>query len=118
MPTPTTAPCRRRLGGGAGRKRGGFPVTLRALATVPGEVTQMDVRSVPASADEERRLPPGPRTPLLIPIGSAAAALSVSARHLSNLVSRGYVKTVRLGRRRMIPAAELQRLAEHGTEAP
>lgn len=48
------------------------------------------------------------------PIPHAAAFLSVSARHLARLLDAGKVKSVRLGRRRLIPDAEVQRLAREG----
>jgi excisionase family DNA binding protein len=48
------------------------------------------------------------------PIPDAAAFLSVSPRHLSRLLDAGKVRSVRLGRRRLIPDAEVQRLAREG----
>jgi excisionase family DNA binding protein len=48
------------------------------------------------------------------PIPDAAAFLSISPRHLSRLLDAGKVTSVRLGRRRLIPDAEVQRLAREG----
>lgn len=48
------------------------------------------------------------------PIPEAAAFLAVSERHLYRLLDAGKLKSVRLGRRRLIPDAEVQRLARSG----
>lgn len=48
------------------------------------------------------------------PIPDAAAFLAVSARHLARLLDARKVKSVRLGRRRLIPDAEVRRLAQEG----
>jgi excisionase family DNA binding protein len=45
------------------------------------------------------------------PIGEAATFLSVSERHVHRLLDANKVRSVRLGRRRLIPDAEVQRLA-------
>jgi excisionase family DNA binding protein len=52
------------------------------------------------------------------PIPDAAAYLSVSARHLWRLIDAGEVKAVRLGRRVLIPADELNRIATQGCGTP
>lgn len=58
---------------------------------------------------------PSPRTPgSPWPIADAATFLSISERHLHRLLDAGKVKSVRLGRRRLIPDAEVQRLAREG----
>ncbi|OWK41280.1 helix-turn-helix domain-containing protein [Fimbriiglobus ruber] len=58
--------------------------------------------------------PPG-RTPgAPWPIPDAAAFLSISERHMHRLIDAKKVKAVRLGRRRLIPDAEVQRLASNG----
>lgn len=54
--------------------------------------------------------PPG--SPWSIP--EAARFLGVSERHLYRLIDADKVKSVRLGRRRLIPAAEVERLAGRG----
>jgi excisionase family DNA binding protein len=51
------------------------------------------------------------------PFAEAAAYLSVSLRHLVRLADAEKVKTIRLGRRRMIPDSEVRRLATEGTAA-
>ena len=48
------------------------------------------------------------------PISGAATFLSISERHLHRLIDANKVRTVRLGRRRLIPDAEVQRLAREG----
>jgi excisionase family DNA binding protein len=53
-----------------------------------------------------------PGSPWSIP--EAAAFLTVSERHLYRLLDAGKVRSVRLGRRRLIPDAEVQRLARAG----
>ncbi len=52
------------------------------------------------------------------PVPDAAAYLSVSARHLRRLIEAGDVKVVRLGRRVLIPADELNRIASQGCGTP
>lgn len=48
------------------------------------------------------------------PIPEAAAFLSVSARHLHRLIDARKVKSILLGRRRLLPDSEVQRLAQEG----
>ena len=48
------------------------------------------------------------------PIPDAAAFLTISQRHLHRLLDAGKVRSVRLGRRRLIPDAEVLRLAREG----
>ena len=48
------------------------------------------------------------------PIPEAATFLSISERHLHRLIDAGKVKSVRLGRRRLVPDTEVQRLAREG----
>ena len=48
------------------------------------------------------------------PIPDAAKFLTVSERHLQRLLNAGKVRSVRLGRRRLIPDAEVRRLADEG----
>jgi len=48
------------------------------------------------------------------PIPEAAAFLRVSERHVYRLIDARKVKAVRLGRRRLIPDAEVRRLARDG----
>ena len=47
-------------------------------------------------------------------IPDAAAFLGVSARHLLRLLDAEKVRSVRLGRRRLIPDDEVRRLARQG----
>jgi excisionase family DNA binding protein len=48
--------------------------------------------------------------PLAYGVAAAASALDVSTRTISKLISSGQLRTTRIGRRRIIPASELQRL--------
>ncbi len=68
---------------------------------------------MPAPADTARpdlARPPGSPWPF----DTAAGYLAVSVRHLMRLADMNRVKTIRLGRRRLIPDAEIQRLASEG----
>jgi excisionase family DNA binding protein len=57
--------------------------------------------------------------PLLSPKREAARALAISVRTLETLIALGELKSIRVGRRRLIPTAELQRFArrDHQTDA-
>jgi excisionase family DNA binding protein len=65
-------------------------------------------------------LTPSPLSPSPRPSGApwafadAAQFLSVSLRHLIRLADANKVKSIRFGRRRMIPDSEVQRLASEG----
>lgn len=48
------------------------------------------------------------------PITDAAQFLRVSTRHIHRLLDAGKVRSLRLGRRRLIPDTEVQRLAREG----
>lgn len=48
------------------------------------------------------------------PLPEAARFLSVSARHLVRLADAGKLNSIRIGARRFIPDAEVQRLAREG----
>lgn len=64
----------------------------------------------PAADPAGTARPPG--APWAIP--DAAAFLAVSERHLSRLLTANRVRSVRLGRRRLIPDDEVRRLAREG----
>jgi excisionase family DNA binding protein len=51
------------------------------------------------------------------PIADAADYLCVSLRHLVRLADAQKVKTIRFGRRRMVPDFEVRRLAAEGVTA-
>jgi len=51
------------------------------------------------------------------PIPDAASYLAVSMRHLIRLIDAGKVRSIRLGRRVLIPADEIARLAREGCKA-
>ena len=53
-----------------------------------------------------------PGAPWAIP--DAAKFLSVSERHLYRLLDANKVRSVRIGRRRLLPDAEVRRLAHDG----
>ena len=65
---------------------------------------------------------PAPTTPPASPaesgapwsIPDAAGFLRISPRHLYRLLDANKVRSVRLGRRRLIPGHEVQRLAREG----
>jgi excisionase family DNA binding protein len=48
------------------------------------------------------------------PIPDAAGYLAVSTRHLIRLIDAGKVRSIRLGRRVLIPDAEVRRIAAEG----
>lgn len=48
------------------------------------------------------------------PIPDAAAFLAISDRHLWRLIDGGRVRAIRIGRRVLVPDAEMQRLAREG----
>jgi len=48
------------------------------------------------------------------PFAEAARYLGVSVRHLHRLADLERVRTIRLGRRRLVPDGEVQRLARDG----
>lgn len=52
---------------------------------------------------------------LLLSIDDSAHSLNISGRHLRDLISRGQVRAVRIGRRVLIPRQELERVAREGT---
>ena len=54
--------------------------------------------------------PPG--APWSVP--EAAKFLTISERHLYRLIDAGKVRAVRIGRRRLVPDPEVQRLAREG----
>lgn len=45
-------------------------------------------------------------------VKEAAEMLSITRKHLYTLIGRGEISTVTIGRRRLIPAAELDRFVE------
>jgi excisionase family DNA binding protein len=48
--------------------------------------------------------------PLAVRIGDAATLLGVTRQHLYHLVARGELRTVTLGRARLVPMSELRRI--------
>lgn len=53
--------------------------------------------------------------PQLISTSAAARALGISERHLRGLTERGRLRIVRLGRRVLVPIAEVERLVAEGS---
>jgi excisionase family DNA binding protein len=49
------------------------------------------------------------------PFREAAPYLGVSVPHLIRMADRNLVRTIRIGRRRLLPAWEVERLATDGT---
>lgn len=52
--------------------------------------------------------------PAALSIPEAAAQLGISRSHLYGLLDAGVIRSVRLGRRRLIPASEIDRVLEEG----
>jgi len=50
----------------------------------------------------------------LLSVVEAAAALSLSQRYVAMLVRAGRIRSVRVGRRRLIPVGEIERIAREG----
>ena len=48
------------------------------------------------------------------PFADAARHLHISLRHLIRLADAGQIRSIRFGRRRLIPAVEMDRLAQEG----
>jgi excisionase family DNA binding protein len=66
-------------------------------------------------ASASSQLPPPPRSAgSPWSISDAAQYLTISERHLHRLLDAGKVQSVRIGRRRLIPDSEVQRLASQG----
>jgi len=65
------------------------------------------------------RVPPNPSTDVLtrrlLSVDEAAHELHISGRFLRDLIKRGDVGAVRIGRRVLISRGELERLARDGT---
>ena len=53
-------------------------------------------------------------TPLLVDRDAAASLLSVSRRTLERMIAAGALATIYIGRRRLVPRAELERIAGAG----
>ncbi len=54
--------------------------------------------------------------PLLLGVKDAAKTLGISPFTVRSWIYRGSLKTVNIGSRVLIPATELQRVAEHGLQ--
>lgn len=72
-----------------------------------GSEDQMTVRST-----QRRPMP----SPLAYSVNEATQALPVSRSTLFAMIAAGKIRTVTIGRRRLIPASELARLADEGVE--
>jgi excisionase family DNA binding protein len=49
-------------------------------------------------------------------MADAAVQLSVSRSYLYQLIDRGVIRRVKIGRRSVIPATEIERILEEGAE--
>ncbi len=58
--------------------------------------------------------PPTEAEPAAYSLKAAARALSISERSLQRLIAEGRMKSIRLGARRLVPAAEVRRAAAEG----
>jgi excisionase family DNA binding protein len=80
------------------------------------------VRSIIASAEKPSSRAhskfPSPPQRLLHPKGEAAVLLGVSARSIDYLISQGRLKTVRIGKRNLVPIEELRRFARADRTEP
>jgi len=65
--------------------------------------------------ESEMEHAPGPLKQLAVSIGEAAKMLSVSHFTVRRLIKAGKIHSVRLGARRLIPIAELERILKEGT---
>lgn len=52
----------------------------------------------------------------LFSLREASVILGVSSRHLQNLIRRGEIRAIRLGRRVLLPLAEINRLCGCGLD--
>ena len=57
-------------------------------------------------------------TPLTISVNDALAMLGIGRTRFYELVAAGEIQTIKLGRRRLVQVASLQRLASEGYEPP
>lgn len=64
-----------------------------------------------SSADKEPRVLPLLDTNRRYPIGEAERYLGISHQSVYNLIASGKLKTIKEGRRRFVPGAELARLS-------
>jgi excisionase family DNA binding protein len=77
-----------------------------------------DLRSLPACASKLKSVPPaepvcatpGNRGPMALSVTNAARAVGLSPRGLYRLIGRGLIATTKIGRRRLIPVGELEKL--------
>lgn len=65
--------------------------------------------TTPTTCDEQQSRPP-----LLIALRDAGHALAISERTIRQLALDGRIVTVRIGRRVLVPRAELERIAREG----
>jgi excisionase family DNA binding protein len=68
-----------------------------------------------AAVDALTRMAARPTLPLVLTVKAAAAQLSVSERTMRTLLATGEVASVLVGGRRMVPGAELERVAARAT---
>lgn len=64
----------------------------------------------PKMAINEVKAPP--QVPVLLTAREASAALRISHWKLYDLINRNRIDTIKIGRRRLVPAAELTRLID------
>lgn len=57
-------------------------------------------------------------TPLTISVNDALAMLGIGRTRFYELVAAGEIQTIKIGRRRLVQVASLQRLASEGYEPP
>lgn len=64
-----------------------------------------------------QRSDPSPSRKLAYSLDEASHQLSISRRHLYDLLNEGKVRSSKLGARRVIPHSELERLLQEGAQA-
>jgi excisionase family DNA binding protein len=72
----------------------------------------LELRKRPSSANAFTEPPP------LLSVDQVAGTLAISSRHLRNLIAKGEVRAIRLGRAVRVPRAEVDRIVGIGETAP
>lgn len=90
------------------------PRTVAPYAGDPFAAVIAELRAI-RQALEARGVAGQPRSPNAPwAIDEAAAHLHVSPRHLRNLIKNGSVQGLKLGKRVLLPASEVERLSQSG----
>lgn len=68
------------------------------------------------SPDAPPNAPPEESEPLLLTAEQASQVLQIGRSHLYELLGRGEIKSIKIGRSRRIPVIEIERYIESGME--